>query len=163
MQIQEVFDVAAPPEAVWAFFERVERVAHCVPGVKSVDVQGPERYKIVASQKVGFITATFELTTEVAGREAGRFMEFTSVGKSVAGAVGHLRSRDRVDFEPIAGGHPGAPHLGAGRGRHAGGARPQGRGRQVSRDHRAVRRRPARRLASERGRDLRVRRLLRAP
>ena len=89
---------------VWAFFEQVERVARCVPGVKSVDVQGPDRYKVVAAQKMGFISATFELTTEVANRESGRFMEFTSVGKSIAGAVGNLRSRDRVDFEPIAGG-----------------------------------------------------------
>ena len=44
------------------------------------------------------------MTTEVASKEPGRFMAFTSVGKSIAGAVGHLRSRDRVDFEPVAGG-----------------------------------------------------------
>ena len=104
MQVQETFEVAAPLEAVWAFFEQVERVAHCVPGVKRVEVRGPGRYAIVAGQKVGFISATFEMTTEVARTEPGRFMEFASVGKSIAGAVGHLRSRDRVDFEPAAGG-----------------------------------------------------------
>lgn len=104
MKIEETFEVTAPPEAVWAFFAEMEKVARCVPGVKSVDVLGPDRYKVVASQKVGFISATFELTTEVAGREPLRFMEFTSVGKSVAGAVGNLRSRDRVDFEPTASG-----------------------------------------------------------
>src|SRR5262245_59399703 len=104
MQIQEVFEVEAPLEAVWAFFGEIERVARCVPGVRSVEIQGPDRYRIVASQRVGFISATFEMTTSVAGREPGRFMEFASVGKSVAGAVGHLRSRDRVDFEPLADG-----------------------------------------------------------
>jgi carbon monoxide dehydrogenase subunit G len=104
MQIHETFTVAAAPETVWAFFENIEQVARCVPGVKSVDVLAPDRYKVVAAQKVGFISATFELTTEVAGREPLRFMEFTSVGKSVAGAVGNLRSRDRVDFAPAAGG-----------------------------------------------------------
>ncbi len=104
MQIQETFTVGASPEQVWAFFEDIERVARCVPGVKSVDVLGPDKYKVVAAQKVGFISATFELTTEVAGRERGKFMEFTSVGKSVAGAVGNLRSRDRVDFAPADGG-----------------------------------------------------------
>jgi uncharacterized protein len=98
MQIQESFEVAAPLEAVWRFFEQVERVGRCVPGVKSIEVLSPERYKVVASQKVGFVSATFELTTEVAARQAGAFMEFASVGKSVAGAVGNLRSRDRVDF-----------------------------------------------------------------
>jgi carbon monoxide dehydrogenase subunit G len=63
-----------------------------------VEVLGPERYRVVAAQKVGFISATFELTTELAGRAPGTFMEFSSVGRSVAGAAGTLRSRDRVDF-----------------------------------------------------------------
>jgi uncharacterized protein len=102
MQIQEVFEVEASPAAVWAFFEQVERVARCVPGVKSVEVQGPDRYKVVAAQKVGFVSATFELATQVAAKEPGRFMEFASVGKSIAGAVGNLRTRDRVEFEPTA-------------------------------------------------------------
>jgi carbon monoxide dehydrogenase subunit G len=102
MQIQEVFEVDAAPEAVWAFFEQVERVARCVPGVKSVEAQGPDRYRVVAAQKVGFVSATFELTTQLAGREPGRAIEFTSVGKTIAGAVGNVRSRDRVEFEPTA-------------------------------------------------------------
>lgn len=104
MQIQETFEVEAAPDAVWAFFSEIERVARCVPGVRSVEVLGPDRYRVVASQKVGFISATFELTTEVTGREPLVFMELSSVGKSVAGAVGNLRSRDRVDFETTAGG-----------------------------------------------------------
>ena len=55
MQIQETFTVDAPPETVWKFFEDIERVARCVPGVQSVDVLGPDRYKVLATQKVGFI------------------------------------------------------------------------------------------------------------
>jgi uncharacterized protein len=104
MRVQESFEVTAPTDAVWRFFEQVERVARCVPGVQRIDVLAPDRYKVVASQKVGFISATFELTTEVAGTQAGAFMEFASVGKSVAGAVGNLRSRDRVEFAPTASG-----------------------------------------------------------
>jgi uncharacterized protein len=100
MQIQETFEVAAPPDEVWRFFEQVERVGRCVPGVKSIEVLGAERYKVVAAQKVGFVSATFELTTEVARREPGMFMEFASIGKSIAGAIGSLRSRDRVEFAP---------------------------------------------------------------
>lgn len=104
MQIQEAFTVAADPETVWAFFENVEEVARCVPGVKSIEALGPDRYKVVAAQKVGFISATFELTMQLAGKRTLEHMEFTSVGKSVAGAVANLRSRDRVDFAPAAGG-----------------------------------------------------------
>ena len=100
MQIQETFTVAAPPDTVWRFFENLERVARCVPGVQSVDVPGPGRYRVLATQKVGFISATFEMATQIESREALRSLALSSVGKSVKGAVGNLRSKDRVDFAP---------------------------------------------------------------
>ena len=99
MQIEETFGVDAPVETVWRFFEDVERVARCVPGVQSVDALGPDRYRVVATQKVGFISATFEMTTQIDGKEPLRSLSLSSVGKSVRGAVGSLRSRDRVDLE----------------------------------------------------------------
>ncbi len=99
MQIQETFTVAAPPDAVWRFFEDIERVARCVPGVQSVDMLGPDRYKVLATQKVGFISATFEMATSIDAREPLRSLALSSVGKSVKGAVGNLRSKDRVEFE----------------------------------------------------------------
>ena len=100
MKIQETFTVEAPPAAVWNFFEDIERVARCVPGVQSVDVQGPDRYKVLVTQKVGFISATFEMATQVESRDPHRSLALASVGKSVKGAVGNVRSKDRVDFEP---------------------------------------------------------------
>jgi carbon monoxide dehydrogenase subunit G len=104
VQIQETFTVDAPPDVVWRFFEDVERVARCVPGVQKVDVLGPDRYRVTATQKVGFISATFELTTTMEAREALRSLQLASVGKSVKGAIGDLRSRDRVEFEALPGG-----------------------------------------------------------
>ena len=99
MQIQETFTVAAPPDTVWRFFEDIRRVARCVPGVQSVDMLGPDRYTVVATQKVGFISATFEMATQIDAREPLRSLALSSVGKSVKGAVGNVRSKDRVDFE----------------------------------------------------------------
>lgn len=100
MQIQETFTVDAPPEAVWKFFEDIDRVARCVPGVQSVDVLGPDRYKVLATQKVGFLSATFEMTTQIESKDPLRSLALSSVGKSVKGAIGNLRSKDRVDFAP---------------------------------------------------------------
>ncbi len=100
MQIQETFTVDAPPEAVWKFFEDVDRVARCVPGVQSVDVLGPDRYKVVATQKVGFLSATFEMNTQIESKDPLKSLALSSVGKSVKGAIGNLRSKDRVDFAP---------------------------------------------------------------
>ena len=101
MQIQERFTVEASPEVVWRFFQDVERVARCVPGVQRVEPLGPDRYRVTATQKVGFVSATFEMTTTIETREEMAFLQLASVGKSVKGALGDLRSRDRVDFEPL--------------------------------------------------------------
>ena len=99
MQIQETFTVEAPPATVWKFFEDIERVARCVPGVQSVDVLGPDRYKVLATQKVGFISATFEMATQIESKDPLKSLALSSVGKSIKGAIGNLRSKDRVDFE----------------------------------------------------------------
>jgi hypothetical protein len=107
MQIQERFTVEASPEVVWRFFEDIERVARCVPGVQRVETLGPDRYRVTATQKVGFVSATFEMTTTIETREEMKSLQLASVGKSVKGAIGDLRSRDRVDFEPLADGGTG--------------------------------------------------------
>jgi hypothetical protein len=99
MQIQETFTVEAAPATVWKFFEDIERVARCVPGVESVDVLSPDRYKVLATQKVGFISATFEMATEIESKDPLKSLALSSVGKSIKGAIGNLRSKDRVDFE----------------------------------------------------------------
>jgi carbon monoxide dehydrogenase subunit G len=104
MQIKEAFVVEVPQQAVWQFFEQLERVARCVPGVQHVEMVAPDRYKVVVTQKVGFISATFEMTTQVDAREPLQYVELSSVGKSIQGAVGNLRSKDRVEFEPTEGG-----------------------------------------------------------
>jgi len=99
MQIQETFTIEAPRETVWKFFEDIERVARCIPGVQSVDVLSSDRYKVVATQKVGFISATFEMATQIESKDPLKSLVLLSVGKSIKGAIGNLRSRDRVDFE----------------------------------------------------------------
>src|SRR5262245_61856977 len=86
----------------WRVFEDITRVARCVPGVQVIDVPGADRCKVLASQEVGFISATFEMATRVESRDPLRSLALASVGKSVKGAVGNLRSKDRVDFEPTA-------------------------------------------------------------
>ena len=100
MEIRETFTVDASPEVVWRFFEDVQRVARCVPGVQSVERLEPDRYRLVATEKVGFVSATFDMTTRIESREPMKRLSLASVGKSIKGAVADLRSRDRVDFEP---------------------------------------------------------------
>jgi len=104
VKITQEFTVSAAPETLWTFLEDVPRVVRCVPGVRDVERLEPDRYRVVIAQKVGFISATFEVKTRVEAREAPRFIEFSSTGKTIHGAVGHLRSRDRVDVVAEPGG-----------------------------------------------------------
>jgi carbon monoxide dehydrogenase subunit G len=101
MEIRESFVVPAPVQAVWDFFQDVERFSRCVPGLQSVEVLGPDEYKTVVQQKVGFLSATFEVTTRREEFEVPVFMAFSSVGRTVRGALGNLRSQDRVEFERV--------------------------------------------------------------
>jgi carbon monoxide dehydrogenase subunit G len=100
VQISESFVVDVPAAAVWAFFEQIERVARCVPGVQQVEAITGDVYTLIVTQKVGVISATFEMTTHVTARAPLQYLEFSSVGKSIRGAAGNLRSKDRVEFAP---------------------------------------------------------------
>jgi carbon monoxide dehydrogenase subunit G len=51
------------------------------------------------TQKVGPLSATFDLRTKMKSSDPGRFVEVESIGPSVKGARGELRSINRVEIE----------------------------------------------------------------
>lgn len=104
MRFEETFSVPKPADTVWQFFAEPVRLAFCVPGVDSVEPLEDGRSKVRMTQKVGYLSATFDLKMHVSGREEGRMLEVTSIGRSVRGAVGELRSTNRVQLTPEDGG-----------------------------------------------------------
>jgi hypothetical protein len=100
MQIQETFTVAAPAgDGVEVL--RGHRAGGALRSRRAVRRRAwPDRYQVLATQKVGFISATFEMATQIESKDPLRSLALSSVGKSVKGAIGNLRSKDRVDFEP---------------------------------------------------------------
>lgn len=99
MKVSEQFVVAEPATTVWEFFEHVDRVARCVPGVEDVTVVDDENSRVRVTQAVGPMTATFDMKMRITAREPGRSMEFTGIGRSVRGAAGNVRSTNRVQLE----------------------------------------------------------------
>jgi uncharacterized protein len=99
VKVQEQFVVAGPASTVWEFFEQVDRVARCVPGVEDVTVVDDENSRVRVTQAVGPMSATFDLKMRITAREPGRSMEFTGIGRSVRGAAGNVRSTNRVELE----------------------------------------------------------------
>jgi len=104
MKMREEFVVAEPPATLWEFFEQVDRVARCVPGVEDVTVVDADNSRVRVTQSVGPMSATFDLKMRITGRDPGRSMEFTAIGRSVRGAAGNVRSTNTVQLEEAAGG-----------------------------------------------------------
>jgi hypothetical protein len=99
MRFDESFTVPAPAGDVWAFLEDIDRIARCVPGVSEVEPLEDGRSRVRMTQRVGPLSATFDLRTQLKDSEPGKFVEVESVGKSVKGAMGELRSTNRVEIQ----------------------------------------------------------------
>jgi carbon monoxide dehydrogenase subunit G len=99
MKVQQSFVIAQPRERLWEFFEQVDVVARCVPGVESVEVVDAENSKIRMTQAVGPMTATFDLKMKITERRPQELMEFTAVGRAVRGAAGNVRTVNIVTLE----------------------------------------------------------------
>jgi carbon monoxide dehydrogenase subunit G len=100
MKVQEQFEIAEPVPVLWDFFEQVDRVARCVPGVEEVTVVDADNSKVRVTQSVGPMSATFDLKMRITNRDPGKSLEFTAVGRSVKGAAGNLRATNTVVLEP---------------------------------------------------------------
>jgi carbon monoxide dehydrogenase subunit G len=92
MKVKEEFVIAESPQAVWEFFEQLDLVARCVPGVEEITVVDADNSRARVTQSLGPMTATFEIKMRITARDPGRSMEFTAVGRSVRGAAGNVRA-----------------------------------------------------------------------
>jgi carbon monoxide dehydrogenase subunit G len=96
MKVQESFVIAEPRERLWEFFEQVDQVARCVPGVESIEVVDDENSKVRVTQAVGPMTATFDLKMRITERTPHERMQFTAIGRAVKGAAGNVRTTNTV-------------------------------------------------------------------
>jgi carbon monoxide dehydrogenase subunit G len=96
VKVQESFVIDEPRERLWEFFEQVDQVARCVPGVESVEIIDDEHSKVRVTQAVGPMTATFDLKMKITARTPNELMQFTAIGRAVKGAAGNIRTTNTV-------------------------------------------------------------------
>jgi uncharacterized protein len=101
MKVQESFVIDEPRERLWEFFDEVDQVARCVPGVESVEVIDSDNSKIRVTQAVGPMTATFDLKMRVTERRPQEHLQFTAVGRAVKGAAGNVRTTNTVRLAEV--------------------------------------------------------------
>jgi len=71
---EEEFTVRAAPEAVWDFLLDPQRVAPCLPGCESVEIEDATTYRVRLTVKVGFLSTTQNLKVEIVESERPRHL-----------------------------------------------------------------------------------------
>jgi carbon monoxide dehydrogenase subunit G len=69
MQIQNEFEVAAPPERVYTFLLDVNRIVTCMPGAELAEVVDPDTFNGRVKIKVGPITVSYKGTARISERD----------------------------------------------------------------------------------------------
>src|SRR2546430_16085183 len=86
MQIENEFDVAAPPDRVYAFLLDVNQVVHCMPGAELGEVMDPDTFKGRVRIKVGPITVAYNGTARISKKDdAARRAVLSADGRETTG------------------------------------------------------------------------------
>jgi carbon monoxide dehydrogenase subunit G len=104
MKVRESFVVNEPPDRLWRFFERVDQVARCVPGVDAVAQIDEESSQLRVTQAVGPMRATFDMRMRITERRPRELLRFTATGRAIRGATGNVRSVNTVQLQAVDGG-----------------------------------------------------------
>jgi carbon monoxide dehydrogenase subunit G len=99
MQIENEFEVTAPPDRVYAFLLDVNRVVTCMPGAELSEVVDPSTFKGRVRIKVGPITVAYNGTARIAERdEAARAATLEAEGRETTGP-GSARATARMSVQ----------------------------------------------------------------
>ncbi len=86
MQLENSFQVSAPPDKVFAYLLDVNKVVSCVPGAELTEVVDSTTFKGKVKVKVGPITVAYSGTARISSRdEASRTATLTADGRETTG------------------------------------------------------------------------------
>ena len=100
MQLENSFQVGAPPDRVFAFLLDVNRVVGCVPGAELAEVVDPTTFKGKVKIKVGPITVAYNGTARIADRDDNnRSATLIAEGRETTGP-GSARANAKMSVDP---------------------------------------------------------------
>lgn len=87
MQLENSFQVSAPPDKVFAYLLDVNKVVSCVPGAELTEVVDPTTFKGKVKVKVGPITVAYSGTARISDRDdAQRSATLSAEGRETTGS-----------------------------------------------------------------------------
>src|SRR5947207_9310528 len=100
MQLENSFQVSAPPDQVVAYLLDINKVVGCVPGAELTEVVDESTFKVKVKVKVGPITVAYSGTARISERNdaervatlAAEGRETTGPGSARASAVMHVQT-----------------------------------------------------------------------
>jgi len=88
MLIESEFEVGAPVDKVWAFFQDVPALAPCLPGAEITQVIDADNYKGMVTSKVGPVKLKFGGTAQIVKRDAANRTIVIAAAGGEAGGKG---------------------------------------------------------------------------
>ena len=86
MQLENSFQVSAPPEKVFAYLLDINKIVGCVPGAELSEVVDPATFKGKVKVKVGPITVAYSGTARISERDdAQRLATLSAEGRETTG------------------------------------------------------------------------------
>jgi uncharacterized protein len=99
---EEEFTVGAAPDAVWDFLLDPKRVAPCLPGCESVEVEDATTYRVRLTVKVGFLSTTQTLKVEIVESDRPRHLVSLARGEDRK-LASQVEVRNTLDLAPATG------------------------------------------------------------
>jgi carbon monoxide dehydrogenase subunit G len=101
MQLENSFNVSAPPDRVFAYLLDINKVVGCVPGAELSEVVDPTTFKGKVKIKVGPITVAYSGTARIASRDdAGHSATLEAEGRETTGpGSARAKATMKVDAE----------------------------------------------------------------
>ncbi|MGF6267156.1 carbon monoxide dehydrogenase subunit G [Paraburkholderia youngii] len=97
MKLSGTYTLRSSPEAVWAALNDSAILQAALPGCKSLERIDERHFTSTIQLRVGPVSATFQITVELADVEPPQ--SYTIIGQGNAGAVGYAKVNARVRLE----------------------------------------------------------------
>jgi carbon monoxide dehydrogenase subunit G len=99
---EEEFAVSASPDVVWDFLLDPERIAPCLPGCESLEVEDAKTYRVRLTVKIGFLSTTQSLKVEIVESDRPRHLVSLARGEDRK-LASQIEVRNTLDLAPAAG------------------------------------------------------------
>jgi 2-furoyl-CoA dehydrogenase large subunit len=101
--VRDTATISASPEAIWAILHDPAALARILPGVESLEPDGPDRFRGVIAAKAGFFTVRADVTASLLDTDPPRHVRLELAGR-VRSIGGEFVASVPLDLARIDGG-----------------------------------------------------------